>query len=174
MAAAPIEDLCVVVVQKDTLAAEAETVVLEGWLLQTTKKKNSFSKRYIMLRRKPYVTLTLYEKQYDPKSRKPDPKETVLMKDVQSVKPVAKAKKPNAFEVTFQAPGGAVLYDWLLAAANEEERQKWLHYLRSVLTLEQDDESLQGADQFDIRADEPPPQPQQVDPLMQSFSKGGF
>ncbi|MDP2435977.1 MAG: PH domain-containing protein [archaeon] len=164
-----IEDLCVVVVQKDTVADLKEAVVVEGWLLQTNKKKNSFKKMYIMLRRKPQLTLCSYEKQYDPKSRKPVAKETIIVKDIQSVKPLPKAKKPFAIELTYQAPGQTTLYDWLLSASSEGERQSWLHHIRSVLTLEQDDDSLQGADQFDLHADTLVAKQDTSDPLMTGF-----
>lgn len=174
MAATPvIEDFSVVVVQKDTVESAVETILFQGWLQWTTKKKNSFKKKFVVLRKKPALELSLYEKQYDIKSRKPSPTEVVLVKTIEHIKPLAKAKKPNAIDFAYTANGK--LEEWIFSCASEEERLQWLHHIRSVLTLAQDDDNLQGADQFDLHADLPVSSgTPTVDPLMVGLNGGVF
>jgi len=175
MAAAPrpvLEDFSIVVVQKDTVETAAETILFQGWLQWTTKKKNSFKKKYVVLRKKPNLELSLYEKQYDTTTRKPPPTEVVLVKTIEHVKPLAKAKKPNAIDFGYTA--NAKLEEWIFSCSSEEERLQWLHHLRSVLTLAQDDDNLQGADQFDLHADHPVSSTPTVDPMMVGLNGGVF
>mmetsp|Transcript_20815 Transcript_20815/g.31005 ORF Transcript_20815/g.31005 Transcript_20815/m.31005 type:complete len:191 (+) Transcript_20815:203-775(+) len=136
-----IDDYNITVVQSDTIsvAGKKEIILMKGFLMKKPTSGFKWSRRYFVLRKKPSLELAYYDKEYDEKRRKPEPKNRIATEFISAIKPSSKKQ----FSIEIQSTSGT----WIVQASSEEERQKWLHHLRSVLALVEDDElSLHGAD----------------------------
>jgi PH domain len=132
-----IDDYTVMVVQRDTvdMRPKTEEVLKEGWL-QVKRDGKKFAKKYFVLRTKPNAELALYDKVFDKEKRKPLPKGTITAQELDGVKPMSSraGKKPFAFEVS------TATLTWILATESEEDKQFWLHFVRGMLSLAEEED----------------------------------